>query len=55
MNGVTLEDAPMLTQTYRNLSRYIDQMGSTEWLLVVFIGICVGIFCLRGFGSRSGY
>ena len=33
----------------------IDRMGTQEWMLVLGGVIILGLFCMRGFGSRSGY
>ena len=42
-------------QRFSDLMRYVERMGSSEWLIVAFIGIVIGFFCLRGYGSRSNY
>lgn len=35
--------------------RVIDRMGTQEWLLVLGGMIIFGLFCMKGFGSRSKY
>lgn len=40
---------------YRTVMRFFEQMGIQEWLLALFAVVIVGVFCLRGFGSRSKY
>jgi len=35
--------------------RHVDRMDTQEWLLLLVGVIIVGVFCLRGFGSRSQY
>ncbi len=40
---------------WRDAVRVINSMDPQEWLLVLLGVIVVGLFCLRGFGSRSRY
>lgn len=40
---------------WRDAMRVIDSVDAQEWLLVLLGVIVVGLFCLRGFGSRSRY
>jgi hypothetical protein len=35
--------------------RVVNSMGPEEWALALVALIVVGVFCLRGFGSRSQY
>jgi len=42
-------------QIVQNVNRYIHQMGPAEWFWVLAAMIGVGLVCMRGFGSRSGY
>jgi len=35
--------------------RWIDQMTTTHWFLVLVIVVVIGCVCMRGFGSRSNY
>jgi hypothetical protein len=35
--------------------RQLNHMGTTEWFVVLLAVLVVGIFCMRGFGSRTGY
>jgi len=39
----------------RQVMRTIDQMGTQEWGLALGAMVVFGFFCMRGFGSRSGY
>jgi hypothetical protein len=39
----------------RDLMSLIDHMGTGEWLFVSAVGLAIGIFWLRGLGSRSSY
>lgn len=39
----------------REALRTIDRMGPTEWALLLGAVIVIGLFCMRGFGSRSSY
>ncbi len=40
---------------YWEVLRVIDKMGTQEWLFVLVVVIVFGMFCLKGFGSRSKY
>jgi hypothetical protein len=40
---------------YWTVMRFVEQMDIQEWLLALFGVVIVGLFCLRGFGSRSKY
>ena len=42
-------------QCYRQLLRYIEQMDTQHWLLLLVGVVIVGFFCMQGFGSRSDY
>ncbi|MHC4405325.1 MAG: hypothetical protein ACYTG0_37235 [Planctomycetota bacterium] len=42
-------------QWYRVVMQYIENMDIQEWLVAFFGVVVVGLFCLRGFGSRSDY
>ena len=35
--------------------RYIYQMGAWEWFTVLIAVLIMGMFCMRGFGSRTNY
>lgn len=41
-------------QILHNLERYVERMGSTQWLVVILVVICLGILCMRGMG-RANY
>lgn len=40
---------------FSDVLRYVDHMSRAEWLLVVAVGLVIGMFCMRGLGSRSSY
>lgn len=44
-----------MAEIYREIMRYCDQMETQHWLYVLVGVVLVGLFCLRGFGSRSNY
>jgi len=44
-----------MSHYYWEFMRLIDGMGPREWFWTLAAVIVVGIFCLRGFGSRSHY
>ena len=45
----------MWNQLVNDIMRYIDRMDFDGWVLALAALIIVGIVCMRGFGSRSGY
>jgi len=40
---------------YREVMRQINHLDPNQWLLVLVGVVILGLFCLRGFGSRSDY
>ena len=42
-------------QLYRDAMRFVDQLDTQQWLIVGIVAVVVGVLCMRGFGSRSGY
>jgi hypothetical protein len=40
---------------YDEMMRFVDLLSPQNWMLVLGVVIVVGVFCLRGFGSRSKY
>lgn len=34
---------------------YVPHLGPSGWLIGLLATLAVGIICLRGFGSRSGF
>ncbi len=40
---------------FDELASYVDQMGRGEWLFLAFVGLVIGVICMRGLGSRSSY
>jgi hypothetical protein len=40
---------------YRDLTHYVQHMGPEEYVLLLALAIVVGLFCMRGLGSRSKY
>lgn len=40
---------------YHSAMRSIERFNSQDWMLVMIGAVIIGFFCLRGFGSRSGY
>lgn len=35
--------------------RWASSLSMAQWLLVLLCVLAVGVFCMRGFGSRSNY
>ena len=42
-------------QVLSRVTQYLSGLDRQAWLLVLCGGLVVGLFCLRGFGSRSSY
>jgi disulfide bond formation protein DsbB len=42
-------------ELYRETMYLINHMSTQQWLLVAVIGLVIGLFCMRGLGSRSSY
>jgi hypothetical protein len=42
-------------QFYRQVIRFLEQLDTQEWVLVLLGLVVVGFVCMRGFGSRSDY
>lgn len=40
---------------YDTTWNYLNGLSSHEWMLVLVGVVAWGLFCMRGFGSRSGY
>ncbi|MBN1588398.1 MAG: hypothetical protein JW888_02685 [Pirellulales bacterium] len=45
----------MLWQLYRDLMRLVQRMQPEEYLMLLVMGVALGFYCLRGFGSRTRY
>lgn len=35
--------------------RWMDHFNSQQWMIVALVAAVFCLFCMRGFGSRSGY
>ena len=44
-----------MDQFCRDVMRFIERMDAQDWLLALLAVVVVGVFCMRGFGSRSNY
>jgi hypothetical protein len=43
-------------QRYLDYSmRYLNHLGTWEWFVVLVAVLVLGLFCMRGFGSRTDY
>lgn len=38
-----------------DILRYLDRLDPDQWILVAVGVLIVGMFCLRGFGSRKDF
>ena len=44
-----------MNQLFREVMRFIEHLDAQQWLLLLLGVVLIGLFCMRGFGSRSGY
>jgi hypothetical protein len=35
--------------------RWIERMNTTQWVLVFVVAVVIGLWAMRGFGSRTSY
>ncbi len=42
-------------QLYQDVLRYANLMDTQQWMLLCLVVIALGLFCMRGFGSRSNF
>lgn len=40
---------------YKQILRLVDGMSPQEWIIVMAVLVVAGLFCFRGFGSRTRY
>ena len=40
---------------WRKAMRIIENLDIQEWMLVLLVAVAIGVFCMRGFGSRTNY
>ena len=45
----------MIWDVYRSSMRFVNTLDKQEWLLILCGVVVIGIFCMRGFGSRASY
>ena len=39
----------------RDVLQWVDHLSAQQWLMALGAAIVVGLVCMRGYGSRSGY
>jgi hypothetical protein len=44
----------MFSQAFQFVTRYINRFSPQDWLLILLVVALWGLFCMRGFGSRTG-
>jgi hypothetical protein len=44
-----------INQLERMLSSTISRLDTRDWLVFLAVVVAVGIFCMRGYGSRKNY
>jgi hypothetical protein len=40
-------------QAYYEVVRHVERLTLHQWTVVFIVAIAIGVFCMRGFGSRS--
>jgi hypothetical protein len=35
--------------------RWIERMNTTHWVMVFLVAVAIGLWAMRGFGSRTSY
>ena len=40
---------------YYQLVQYANRLSPQQWVVGLTVTLLIGIFCLRGYGSRSNY
>ena len=50
-----IERSRYMGDLWREVTRYVNQSGTQQWLIVTAVVIVVGLLCMRGLGSRSSY
>jgi hypothetical protein len=40
---------------FNMMLRHFDRFNERQWLWLLFGVVLLGLFCMRGFGSRSNY
>ena len=51
----TLYEEPTVYRFWQHVVHTANSMGTHEWMLAMAAVIVLGLFCVRGFGSRSKY
>jgi hypothetical protein len=44
-----------MNEWYREGMRLIEHLHGPQWTAIVVVAAAIGLFCMRGFGSRAGY
>jgi len=52
---IRAETSPAMHQFYHQALRIIERMTMQHWFFVLIGVVLVGLFCMRGFGSRTHY
>jgi len=55
MDHVYREATGLVGRLYREAMQFFNHLDIQEWLLLLLVVVALGFFCLRGFGSRTGY
>ena len=55
MDHAYREATMLVGRLYREAMQFFNQLDIQQWLILLLVVIVLGFFCLRGFGSRTGY
>ena len=44
-----------MSEIVNRAMRWVNNIDSQDWLIVLVVAVVLGFFMLRGFGSRSNY
>jgi len=45
----------IVSNLWQDIVKFVNGMDMESWLVALVVVIAVGVLCMRGFGSRSGY
>jgi hypothetical protein len=45
-------DKPAYVLIYKEAARWFDKLDRHDWLIVLVVGMCLSLLCLRGAGRK---
>ncbi len=46
-------DKPFYVLIYKATIHWFDRLDRQDWLIVLFVGMCLSLLCMRGTGARA--